>query len=211
MFYEEEEKKDRHQKKTREGNSIFDSVDIDWFCPSCKRKKHQILRDKGGKKVGGLHRHHDHAVEWDERNEADKTSFQEVIICDQCNHAEGMVKKMYPGVIPDVFSFSPEQIGEFILAKPNRQHRIRFMEALELFFSLTDVALDDFQQSMYEHNEMKSIHSHALYKSLVRNGYPPSIYLGKTLSGETVTSEEIKTLGSLIPQEEEEEISHFRY
>ena len=210
MFYEEEEKKDRHQKKTREGNSIFDSVDENWSCPSCKRKKGQILRSKGGKKIGGLHRHHDHAVEWDERNENDKTSFQETVICDQCNHAEGMVKKMYPGVIPDVFSFSPEQIGKFVLAKPNRKHRVRFMEALELFFSLTDISLDDFKQTMYEYEEMESIHSHALYKNLVRNGYPPSLYLEKTLSGEVVSNNEIKTSGSLIP-EEEEDFSNFRY
>ena len=57
---------------------------------------------------------------------------------------------------------------------------------------------------------MESIHSHALYKNLVRNGYPPSLYLEKTLSGEVVSNNEIKTSGSLIP-EEEEDFSNFRY
>ena len=35
MFYEEEEVKDKHKKKRREGNAIWDSVDDDWQCPSC--------------------------------------------------------------------------------------------------------------------------------------------------------------------------------
>ena len=82
MFYEEEEVKDKHQKKVREGNSIWDSVEDDWLCPACQRGKDQILRKGKGREVGGLHRHHDHAVEWDQRNDLEMTKFQETIICD---------------------------------------------------------------------------------------------------------------------------------
>jgi len=198
MFYEEEEVKDKHKKKSREGNAIWDSVDDDWQCPSCKRGKFQILRKGKDRDVGGLHRHHDHAVEWDDRNNVELTKFQETIICDQCNHAEGMVKKIYPGIIPDDFTFTPEQIGQFVKAKPNRAHRIRFLEALQLFFSIIDLSLEEFTEVFIHLTNNTKFIAHSTYKMLARYGYPPSSYLEEIEKGNILTVRDIKRQGSLI-------------
>ena len=45
MFYEEKEVKDKHQKKVREGNSIWDSVDDDWVCNLPAQLEFQLLRE----------------------------------------------------------------------------------------------------------------------------------------------------------------------
>ena len=206
MFYEEEEVKDKHQKKVREGNSNSDSVGGDWICPASQRGKDQVLRKGKGRKVGGLHRHHDHAVGWDQRNNVEMTKFQETIICDQCNHAEGMVKKIYPGIIPDDFSFTAQQIGQFVKAKPNRPHRIRFIEALQLFFGLTDISLDDFSQSFINLTDNTVFIAHSTYKMLVRHGYPPSNYLQELEQGNVLTVKEIKRQGSLVQEDQQENL-----
>jgi len=177
MFYEEKPKKDRHQLKTREGNSIWDGVEDDWTCPSCSRGKFEILRQRGDRKVGGLHRHHDHAVEWDERNHNERVSFTETIICDQCNHAEGLVKKMYPNVIPEDFSFSPIQIKKFVVGKPNKKHRVNLVKALEVFFEFVDVSYTEFHDELNKMSGMTDFESSSIYRRLVKGGYPPSEYL----------------------------------
>ena len=177
MFYEEKPKKDRHQLKTREGNSIWDGVSDDWHCPSCLRGKYEILRQRGDRKVGGLHRHHDHAVEWDNRNQTEKVNFTETIICDQCNHAEGLIKKMYPNVIPEDFSFSPKQIKEFVKGKPNKKHRVNFIKALEVFFELVDISYSEFYDELTLMVTVDEFEASSIYRRLVKASYPPSEYL----------------------------------
>ena len=92
----------RRTKRSEVGNSLWEGVSEDWRCPACNRKKGEILRKVDGIWKGGLHRHHDHSVDDPDRY-TDKVKFQETIICDQCNHADGLIKSKFAGVMPDTF------------------------------------------------------------------------------------------------------------
>ena len=167
----------RRTKRSEIGNSLWDSVTDDWKCPACKRFKQEILRKIDGVWKGGLHMHHDHSVDDPDRY-TDKVKFEEVLICDQCNHADGLIKKKYPGVIPDTFSFEPKHINEFIVSKPNRSHNINFMKALELYFSIIDISLKNFTR-MWRKNKGENVKDfviHSTYKRLIKSGTKPSTF-----------------------------------
>ncbi len=167
----------RRTKRSEIGNSLWDSVTDDWKCPACNRLKQEILRKIDGVWKGGLHNHHDHSVDDPDRY-TDKVKFEEVLICDQCNHADGLIKKKYPGVIPDTFSFEPKHINEFIVSKPNRSHNINFMKALELYFSIIDISLKKFTR-MWRENKGKNVRDfviHSTYKRLIKSGIKPSTF-----------------------------------
>ena len=167
----------RRTKRSEIGNSLWDSVTDDWKCPACNRLKQEILRKIDGVWKGGLHNHHDHSVDDPDRY-TDKVKFEEVLICDQCNHADGLIKKKYPGVIPDTFSFEPKHINKFIVSKPNRSHNINFMKALELYFSIIDISLKKFTR-MWRENKGKNVRDfviHSTYKRLIKSGTKPSTF-----------------------------------
>ena len=167
----------RRTKRSEIGNSLWDSVTDDWRCPACNRLKQQILRKIDGVWKGGLHSHHDHSVDDPDRY-SDKVKFKEVLICDQCNHADGLVKKKFHGVIPDTFSFEPKHIGKFVNSRPNRSHNINFMKALELYFSIIDISFDEFKD-IWRRDKDESVGDfviHSTYKRLIRSGTKPSTF-----------------------------------
>ena len=100
------------------------------------------------------------------------------MICDQCNHADGLIKKKFPGVIPDTFSFEPKHIREFIKSKPNRSHNINFMKALELYFSIIDMSLDKFKDQWRKDKgeDVGEFVIHSTYKRLIKSGTKPSTF-----------------------------------
>ena len=172
----------KRTKRSEIGNSLWDSVADDWKCPACNRLKQEVIRKVDGIWKGGLHQHHDHSVDDPDRH-TDKVKFKEVLICDQCNHADGLVKKKFPGIIPDTFSFEPKHMGEFIISKPNKSHKINFMKALELYFSIIDISLIKFTR-MWRNEKDKNVERfviHSTYKRLIRNGTKPSTFFLKEI------------------------------
>ena len=117
---------------------LWEKVGAFWRCPSCRRNKFQILRwaarrhQKTNAKffgwMAGLHRHHDHSAEL---SGSGSTRFSSVVICDQCNGADGAAKKKL-GLPPD-FSFSPEEIGGFVIARAHEKHELIYGAAKEIY------------------------------------------------------------------------------
>jgi len=109
---------------------LWQSLPEDWRCPSCRRRKREILQWR--KRIGsnsfgwkaGLHLHHDHAA--DERGKGGR--FPAAIICSACNFADVRAKKVCGA--PEWFSFSPSELRSFISAKPNSPVTIRIATAL---------------------------------------------------------------------------------
>ena len=111
----------------------------DWRCPACGRSKIQIMRWTKrcvqGRRFEGwlaaLHTHHCHSVAICDFT--GKGRFDQIVICDQCNAADGLAKRKLG--IPDPFSFSPTEIGQFVDAKPNASHVIDYERALEIYMA----------------------------------------------------------------------------
>lgn len=78
--------------------------------------------------VAALHKHHDHSADY---MGFGVPRFPETLICDQCNSADGTVKRMLK--LPKNFSFSPQEMQIFIGATPHGKHEIDYERALELF------------------------------------------------------------------------------
>jgi rubredoxin len=118
-----------------------------WVCPACNRPKFEIARlNQRGEMMGELHAHHDHVGDFIMRRfhevsgsrqdsvatESTEdflrravplvTAFDETVICADCNTADAKAKRIV-GVHPD-FSFSPQEIGRFVEASPNQDHKI---------------------------------------------------------------------------------------
>tara|TARA_R100000008_G_scaffold86897_1_gene82587 strand:- start:1166 stop:1711 length:546 start_codon:yes stop_codon:yes gene_type:complete len=174
-------KKERGRKRTKKyekGNEAWNLKDSDWRCPSCSRLKDEILRFEDGKWIGGLHEHHDHSNDWQSRSDASRVKFLAIHICDQCNHADGLIKKQYPGIIDDEFSFSPIQIGMFVTASPNKKHRINYVKALEIYYEEIDMGMDEFEIYYRDmvNDETNNFAIHAIYKRMIKEGTKPSTY-----------------------------------
>jgi rubredoxin len=128
----------------------------DWMCPSCKRKKSEIVRlNRHGYLTCQLHEHHDHmkdlvkkvftdlssskkVVVADEMAEkfAIKMSFSlsaydNTVICSDCNGADTNAKSIAK-THPD-FSFSPKEIGDFVVSKPNEEHKVNKEVAVKIW------------------------------------------------------------------------------
>ncbi|AEC18773.1 hypothetical protein PT7_0233 [Pusillimonas sp. T7-7] len=125
----------------------------DWECPSCKRGKSKIVRlNRHGYLMGHLHEHHDHMQDlvrerFGALSTARKTvvadklaekfavragyglaAYDNTVICSDCNRADGDAKKL-AGTHPN-FSYSPDEIGCFVIAKDNfGPHEIDKQEA----------------------------------------------------------------------------------
>ena len=108
-----------------------------WTCPSCKRTKFQILRwttrnpnSQHAFKdwIAPLHKHHDHSSGLISCTES---RFPEIIICDQCNAADGAAKRKLK--LPKLFSFSPSEISVFVSAIPHGKHTIDYNMANAIF------------------------------------------------------------------------------
>ena len=78
--------------------------------------------------IAVLHTHHDHSVGLLERR---SPRFQEMVICHQCNVADGQAKRKLG--LPSDFSFSPFEIAAFITATPHGRHKYDFDVARRLY------------------------------------------------------------------------------
>jgi hypothetical protein len=120
---------------------LWRSVGPEWVCPGCDRSKFQILRwtKRLPKSTNGfmgwiapLHKHHDHSVGFFERS---VRRFTETLMCDQCNSADGHAKRRLK--LPENFSFSPNEIRQFVTAAPHERHRIDVQCAIAIYRALT--------------------------------------------------------------------------
>lgn len=140
---------------------LWRSLSEDWNCPACGRSKFEIMRwtfrckrkdpqtgrclEKYEGWVAGLHKHHDHGADyvWRSFFDSDETHeqwrqrytaamrFPETVICDQCNAADGRAKRRLG--LPAHFSFTPDEIGRFVLSAPHEQHHLDIDEALKIY------------------------------------------------------------------------------
>ncbi|MDD9158521.1 hypothetical protein PVK64_20380 [Aliivibrio sp. S4TY2] len=129
---------------------------VTWKCPSCCRTKDQIVRlNKNKYLTCQLHEHHDHmkdvvkelfesfsikqeVIVADALSEkfAIKTAFSlsaydNTVVCFDCNKADADAKKIVQA--HRYFSFSPKQIGEFVIVTPNEDHRIDPIKAMQVW------------------------------------------------------------------------------
>lgn len=121
-----------------------------WHCPVCFRSKSEIARlDKNGNLLCAIHLHHDHFGDFAANKlprgrgsnvlefEAGRVvrdsfyRFQPILICNDCNVAEGAAKKAARTV--ECFSFTPFEISGFIIVTPNAPHRIDSDAALRFY------------------------------------------------------------------------------
>lgn len=139
-----------------EMNSNWIGSDQDWICPCCTRSKFQISRiGKKGQLLAKLVVHHDHMGEvlesafhraFDQQNTTNAqeeglrlvsrigrafSAYDEVLICEDCNHADVEAKKIAGA--PKYFSFSIGQMRQFILAGNHRPHQIDSAIAIEVW------------------------------------------------------------------------------
>jgi hypothetical protein len=68
--------------------------------------------------MAGLHGHHDHGGDLDGYG----ARFPETLICDQCNAADGRIKRTLR--LPKDFSFSPDELRLFIKSVPHGSHTV---------------------------------------------------------------------------------------
>lgn len=119
----------------------------DWTCPGCGRGKLDIARrNNQGEAMCHLHEHHDHMKEVLERkfNEmaimkrvvvADDVcqdfakrsasmivAYEPTVVCADCNNADTLAKRLVS--TPADFSFSPQEIRQFVKPEPNEIHEI---------------------------------------------------------------------------------------
>lgn len=126
----------------------------EWSCPCCKRSKIEIVRlNKHGFLTGHLHEHHDHMADFVKKEFTNKsesrsnvvadllserfvertafalTAYDPTVICSDCNTADSQAKKL--AGTPKEFSFSPSEIGKFIVSLPNKGHEIDESKAIK--------------------------------------------------------------------------------
>jgi hypothetical protein len=118
---------------------LWSRLDGSWTCPACGRTKFELLRwTRRYFKLGigkcppyhgwmaGLHEHHDHFT-----TTGSTPRFAATVICDQCNSADGYAKRRLK--LPPAFSFSPQEIRQFVVACPHSTHRVILAEARRIF------------------------------------------------------------------------------
>lgn len=120
----------------------------DWECPACRRTKREILRWVSGEPsnwrkwrgkteqrpahwYAAVHSHHCHATFYDEKKRRIYQRFQPTTICQDCNNADAQAKIYLR--LPRTFSFSPEEIAEFITSKAHDNHALDLTKAHQLF------------------------------------------------------------------------------
>lgn len=127
-------------------NDSWASTPQGWICPCCHRSKPELVRlTATGIMLCHLEWHHDHLRDRGKailraRNPLTEgpdrvpllrvielckglfERFHEVLVCQDCNAAEGQAKLMLRGVVDRDFSFSPGEIAGFIKASPNAPH-----------------------------------------------------------------------------------------
>lgn len=119
---------------------LWKGLPAGWRCPGCNRTSLEIMRWTKRQRHGqpafmgwmaGLHQHHDHAAipEYSSNGR-----FKTTTICDQCNSVDGSAKRKLG--LPENFSFSPIEIGQFIISTPHGKHKIDFEKARAIYIQL---------------------------------------------------------------------------
>jgi rubredoxin len=128
----------------------------DWTCPACRRTKPEIVRlNTKNELICRLVEHHDHmqdllvkrfiaisvsrnevvadesAEHFAKRSASMVSSYDNTIICDDCNTADAHAKKVVG--TDKSFSYSPNEIGKFVFASPNVSHKINSKIASEIW------------------------------------------------------------------------------
>lgn len=118
---------------------LWNEIGDDWICPACKRSKFQIMhwtkRFPSSKNpfmdwVASLHRHHDHFTNY----ACGIPRFPQTVICGQCNSADGAAKRGLK--LPKTFSFSPNEISQFVSSAPHCKHEISLEIASTIYLSI---------------------------------------------------------------------------
>lgn len=118
-----------------------------WRCPCCLRSKEEFARlDKNGNLLCAVHWHHDHFSDcigdsvmrltedayWARRPIIGSFErFPEIMICNDCNVAEGVAKKIVQA--KPAFSFAPHEIQSFIRVCGSGAHEIDELRAKEIY------------------------------------------------------------------------------
>ncbi len=156
-------------------NRGWASTWTEWSCPCCKRHKRQIVRmTSGGVLLCHLEHHHDHLDDFlkclfreinplsddpDIRVQVSRAEgalrplverFERVLICADCNLAEGRVKRELRNEIEPHFTFTPSEITSFITIRENQQHEVDFDQARAVWAGLREDFTDriDFAKRM---------------------------------------------------------------
>lgn len=128
----------------------------DWTCPACQRTKSEIVRlNTKNELMCRLVEHHDHmqdllikrfiaisvsrnevvadesAERFAKRSTSMVSSYDNTIICEDCNAADANAKKAAGA--DKYFSYAPSEIGKFVIASPNVSHKIDPKIALEIW------------------------------------------------------------------------------
>lgn len=131
--------------------NIYRSLDISWRCPGCRRSKFECLRwtmrfpNSANAKEGwalGLHKHHDHRadpilIDGKYKPSAWTPRFSEIHVCEQCNSADATAKRKLN--LPKEFSFSPIEIGTFVIPTPHGWHLLNYEIAEQIFLQISKV------------------------------------------------------------------------
>lgn len=130
-------------------NEAWAQTWVDWQCPCCQRRKVEIARltDKGIL-LCQLDWHHDHLADAAgdvmrciatagasdhhcfTRKRACAAAlplierFAPVLLCNDCNAADAAMKARLGPSIPRAFSFSPQEIADFIIPAPHASHAL---------------------------------------------------------------------------------------
>lgn len=127
-----------------------------WTCPGCDRPKKDIARlNRTGDLMCRLVEHHDHTQDLLARKFAeisssqssvlaDKTAenfakrsasmiaaYENTVLCDDCNSSDAKAKTLVGAA--EFFSFSPREIRRFVIASPNKPHKIDQNEAAKIW------------------------------------------------------------------------------
>lgn len=130
-------------------HQLWAKLDDHWRCPCCERTRYQLLRwtmlypNKSHRREGwavGLHTHHDHGTDLYVRKtllgEPHRiTTFAPAIICEQCNSADGAVKRRLG--LPPSFTFAPLEIRQFVWPTPHGKHIIHYERAQMIYHHVT--------------------------------------------------------------------------
>lgn len=148
--------RDHHNLDLFEMNRNWSGSDQGWVCPCCTRSKFQISRIGNKQQIlAKLVVHHDHMADAMKQafyaafrqagtpvEQVDGLSlvarmgsafaaYEEVLICEDCNHADTEAKKIVSA--PTFFSFSIRQISQFIGCDAHRPHTIDAMQVRTLW------------------------------------------------------------------------------
>ncbi|MFC4194109.1 hypothetical protein ACFQFS_18385 [Novosphingobium lubricantis] len=139
-------------------NEAWAMTSLGWRCPACEREKADIARKtESGVILCQRERHHDHLGDlaarvlretacqdvpdhlhtWRKRACASVLPlierFAETLVCMDCNAADAAMKMELGDRVHRDFSFSPSEIGAFVVARPNQAHERIFEMGTEIW------------------------------------------------------------------------------